>query len=266
MPRLNCFLFGTDWPAIAPDVVRTLLGPPNPDASSRKELRWGKRGSFALTLDSGRWRDYESGRSGGVLDLVERETGADRAGALEWLKFRGFLEIDRKGLHQRPIQPLSAGRTHETPPTTPQPPATATMRRRKALPGGWWDAAKPIPDDHAARRWMNRRNLWRMELPPWNFRHPPPSNGSTPDWNRLNASISTSKVSDTTFAPNCSSRRSKRPRLEPSLSSASNILFHLPAGLFDTGPKAQNGVGPESTCVRAKSWLFSLTTRGYAPP
>ena len=158
----------TDWPAIAPDVVRTLLGPPNPDASSRKELRWGKRGSFALTLDSGRWRDYKSGRSGGVLDLVERETGADRAGALEWLKSRGFLEIDRTGLHQRPIQPLSAGRTHETPPTTPQPPATATMRRRKALPGGWWDAAKPIPDDvdHAARRWMNRRNLWRMELPP----------------------------------------------------------------------------------------------------
>ena len=37
-----------------------------------------------------------------------------------------------------------------------------------------------------------------------------------------------SKVSDTTSAPNCSSRRSKRPRLEPSLSSASNILFHLP--------------------------------------
>ena len=37
-----------------------------------------------------------------------------------------------------------------------------------------------------------------------------------------------SKVSDTTFAPNCSNRRSKRPRLEPSLSSASNMLFHLP--------------------------------------
>ena len=164
MPRLNCFLFGTDWPAIAPDVVRTLLGPPNPDASSRKELRWGKRGSFALTLDSGRWRDYESGHSGGVLDLVERETGADRAGALEWLKSRGFLEIDRKGLHQRPIQPLSAGRTHETPPTTPQPPATATMRRRKALPGGWWDTAKPIPDVVAT-------------FGEWNFRHPPPSDG-----------------------------------------------------------------------------------------
>ena len=37
-----------------------------------------------------------------------------------------------------------------------------------------------------------------------------------------------SKVSDTTFGPNCSSRMSKRPRLEPSLSSASNMLFHLP--------------------------------------
>ena len=37
-----------------------------------------------------------------------------------------------------------------------------------------------------------------------------------------------SKVSDTTFGPNCSKRMSKRPRLEPSLSSASNMLFHLP--------------------------------------
>ena len=57
-----------------------------------------------------------------------------------------------------------------------------------------------------------------------------------------------SKVSDTTFGPNCSSRMSKRPRLEPSLSSASNMLFHLPPqGLIDTGPKAQNGVGSKVT-------------------
>ena len=42
-----------------------------------------------------------------------------------------------------------------------------------------------------------------------------------------------SKVSDTTSAPNCSNRRSKRPRLEPSLSSASNILFSPPpAGAY----------------------------------
>ena len=41
-----------------------------------------------------------------------------------------------------------------------------------------------------------------------------------------------SKVSDTTFGPNCSKRMSKRPRLEPSLSSASNMLFHLPRRAF----------------------------------
>ena len=43
-------------------------------------------------------------------------------------------------------------------------------------------------------------------------------------------------------------------------------FFTSPAGLIDTGPKAQNGVGSKVTYVMAKSWLFSLTTRGYAPP
>ena len=65
----------------------------------------------------------------------------------------------------------------------------------------------------------------------------PPSNGATPDWSRLNASISTSSVSDTTSIPNCSKRRSRRPRLETPFSSASNMLFTSPAGLIDTVPR-----------------------------
>ena len=65
----------------------------------------------------------------------------------------------------------------------------------------------------------------------------PPSNGATPDWSRLNASISTSSVSDTTSIPNCSRRRSRRPRLETPFSSASNMLFTSPAGLIDTAPR-----------------------------
>ena len=42
--------------------------------------------------------------------------------------------------------------------------------------------------------------------------------------------------------PNCSSRRSRRPRLETSLSSASNMLFTSPAGLFDTGPRPKKAL------------------------
>ena len=42
--------------------------------------------------------------------------------------------------------------------------------------------------------------------------------------------------------PHCSSRRSRRPRLETSLSSASNMLFTSPAGLFDTGPRPKKSL------------------------
>ena len=112
-----------------------LLGPPNPDASSRKELRWGKRGSFALTLDSGRWRDYESGRSGGVLALVERETGADRAGALEWLKSPRIPG-------NRPERPASEAHTTTfSGPDAQQPPTIPPAARKCLAPphgGGCW--------------------------------------------------------------------------------------------------------------------------------
>ena len=51
--------------AIAPAVCERLLG--DPSGRSRREWRWGRKGSFRLTLDTGTWNDFEAGEGGGVL-------------------------------------------------------------------------------------------------------------------------------------------------------------------------------------------------------
>ena len=74
-----------DWPSIAPRVAEVLLGPPT--SKTRKEWRWGRKGSFALNLENGTWHDYEAGAGGALLDLVIREKEVDdRKQALEWLQ------------------------------------------------------------------------------------------------------------------------------------------------------------------------------------
>ena len=98
----------------------------------------------------------------------------------------------------------------------------------------------PLQEDHLLVVTVFRDRSWIVQLEPPGGT--PPIVGTREDEHRildlihrtLEAGLAVlvygdgSKVSDTTLAPNCSSRRSKRPRLEPSLSSASNILFHLP--------------------------------------
>ena len=118
----------------------------------------------------------------------------------------------------------------------------------------------PLEEDHLLIVTVFRDRSWIVQQEPMGGT--PPIVGTREDEHRipdlihrtLEAGLAVlvygdgSKVSDTTFAPNCSKRRSKRPRLEPSLSSASNMLFHLPPqGLIDTGPRAQNGVGSKVT-------------------
>ena len=80
----------TDWTSVAQAVALELLG--EPVRRTRREWRWGNHGSFQLVLDTGRWRDFEAGRGGGAIDLVEHLQGMDRAAALDWLRDRGHLE------------------------------------------------------------------------------------------------------------------------------------------------------------------------------
>ena len=84
-----------DWKAITEAVARELKGEPNNRLSSRRELRWGQRGSFQLTTDGtseGRWKDWESGEGGrGAVSLVGYLLGLDRNNSLDWLRQSGHL-------------------------------------------------------------------------------------------------------------------------------------------------------------------------------
>ncbi|WP_319796612.1 toprim domain-containing protein [Nitrobacter sp.] len=55
------------------DLARHLYGEPNRRMSSRRELRFGRKGSLAVVIDgpkAGSWCDHEAGGGGGPLDLI----------------------------------------------------------------------------------------------------------------------------------------------------------------------------------------------------
>lgn len=82
-----------DFAGICAEVARALLGEPNPKHSKPHELRYGGRGSLSIDLRKAAWHDHETGEGGGLLDLIAREIGGGRAGAMEWLREQGFIAV-----------------------------------------------------------------------------------------------------------------------------------------------------------------------------
>lgn len=72
-------------------VARELLGEPSEDNKTKRELRFGTRGSLSVSLEKGTWHDHEQGKGGGVLDLVQDRKSLDRDGAVVWLQERGHI-------------------------------------------------------------------------------------------------------------------------------------------------------------------------------
>jgi putative DNA primase/helicase len=71
------------------EVVAAFRGPPNRALSSKKELRWGNKGSFSLAIagnERGFWFDHELGRGGDIFDLIKQEQGCDFVEALKFAK------------------------------------------------------------------------------------------------------------------------------------------------------------------------------------
>ena len=79
---------GDAWSDLLPAIARHLLGDP-PAIEAGGSWRYGKRGSLAVHIDGpqrGTFRDFEAGKSGGVLDLVLHlvEHANDRTAAAAW--------------------------------------------------------------------------------------------------------------------------------------------------------------------------------------
>lgn len=74
-------------------VAREILGEPNTALSSKRELRWGTRGSVSVDLEKGVWWDHEAGEGGGVLDMLARwENIREAREAFEWMEQKGIRE------------------------------------------------------------------------------------------------------------------------------------------------------------------------------
>ncbi len=91
---------GSDqFTAIAGAVAKELLGEPNKKLSSNDELRFGNKGSLSVDLKKGVWADHSTAEGGGVISLIERETGRKGREAIDWLREHGFPIEDNGDSH-----------------------------------------------------------------------------------------------------------------------------------------------------------------------
>ena len=79
------------WTAASAAAAQLLPGDPNPRLSNSRERCWGRKGSLALNLETGFWKDYEANETGDTLPLIARQTGWSPQPAMEWLVEQGII-------------------------------------------------------------------------------------------------------------------------------------------------------------------------------
>ena len=138
-----------DFASLAGPVARALLGDPNPRMSTARELRYGRKGSLVVRLDTGQWFDHESVDGGGVLALVARVQGCDRAAAARWIELQGFGE--RVSTRESDSDSLSGMTTRggASRPRISTRPGTGQVSRRDSA-RRLWESTLPIAGTVAA--------------------------------------------------------------------------------------------------------------------
>lgn len=97
-----------DFSAIVKPVLLQILGEPNKELSTAKELRFGRKGSLSVDPVKGIWSDFETGDSGGLLDLIHYKTGVE---PFDWLRQNGYATDTRKPqkeVSHSSLKPVSA--------------------------------------------------------------------------------------------------------------------------------------------------------------
>jgi putative DNA primase/helicase len=81
------FLMRTELACRAAELAEVLLGQPNRQLSSKRELRFGRKGSLVVAIagpKAGNWFDHENDIGGDLLDLIRRQNGGGFADAIEY--------------------------------------------------------------------------------------------------------------------------------------------------------------------------------------
>ncbi len=136
--------------------ARKLLGEPNVALSSKTELRFGAHGSLSVDLDKGCWRDHENERGGGVLALIERQTGLKGTQAVAWLRSDVGADIEDRHA-SAPVQRARIAQTYDyvsdqgevvMQVCRMEPKSFRQRRPDPAAPDGWnWSVkgVQPVP-------------------------------------------------------------------------------------------------------------------------
>ena len=156
-----------DWPRITLAVAEALLGEPDTQRSTAREMHWPHNGGFYVQRETGKWYCFAENTGGSAIDLVCWRLSLEKDAAVQWLKDKGYLTGG-----DYPPQP--GGRANRPPPAAPRPKAPQQTGKRVftkedslkyALQR--WAASVPVPMDASspARRWMADRNLWPPGVP-----------------------------------------------------------------------------------------------------
>jgi putative DNA primase/helicase len=90
---------------VAPEIVMEFRGEHNRKLSTRKEMRWGAKGSFSLVIagsKDGLWFDHEIGRGGDIIEFIKIERGCSFVEALDHAA--QYVSKLRNGLYSsRPV-------------------------------------------------------------------------------------------------------------------------------------------------------------------
>src|SRR5262245_20135073 len=133
----------------AAEVATTILGKANGALSSRRELRFGNRGSLTVATageKAGCWYDHENGVGGDLFGLIQRIQGGDFSSAITHAqKIVGSAPIQITTSSARPISTSGSRGENERTNTS----------RALAL----WNEAVPIDGTDAARYLEWRRVL-----------------------------------------------------------------------------------------------------------
>jgi len=78
-------------------VARAILGEPR--EKNGHQWRYGNHGSLSVDVKAGTWFDHENNEGGGVLDLIMKHKGVDKAGVLDFL-------AELRCIERRPIASL----------------------------------------------------------------------------------------------------------------------------------------------------------------
>ena len=148
-PRVDIDRTRTALIANAAEIGIALLGPPNRKCSSRREVRWGSKGSLVLTIvgsKAGYWYDHELGKGGDLFQLIQREHRCD---------FKEALRIACDMINHAPVVAFDRRPAVKTPTADCD---EFELRRKIEIAFSIWHEARPV-ENTLADAYLRSRGL-----------------------------------------------------------------------------------------------------------